>query len=461
MAEILIESAPDKYKQYLRIGDAHNGPTGKDGKINDQKEAERAADLYCRTNVQECQEFLNYLEANGYRDLKITTSTNQNITTNPPASICPPSLAKEGTIPIEGLLTEPAGKRKSVFKTRADISYDLTGDKKSKNKCNDIVSLIEACKPGSEFVLEGGGCRDYRNKGAGTVPLFLSQHPADKKKEPVPVVSGIGFDYTRLRVDLTEATHVQIRVKVMTDKKSPRSKGFVILEIYDADNLAVNIKSSKNPDNRWLPRKDIDLFKVRIPVESTGEWQTLTVPLSRFIDWNRKRSGCNTVDPGVNEDIGDGILNPKKKESFQFQVILEAEDYDKHFGAYISEYAEFVKFERIFSFERLNITIDPAKPGHSKGRVAFIPEKQGIKIINTAPGPRAIETTTIITPDKVEISGFGPPAEVKKTRSAKNFGKTVKEEIQFIRETVLPRAVSAEQKSRLAEITRFLEGLLK
>lgn len=175
-----------------------------------------------------------------------------------------------------------------------------------------------------------------------------------KKQEGPPVVFGVGYKYTRLRKGLSGATHVQVKV-------FPKTKGFLILEIYDADNKKVSVRWSKDPRNHYLPKKDVDLFKVRIPVEPAKDWQTLTVPLSKFVDWNRKREGCNKKLPGINENIGDGKLNPNKGESFQFQLVFEASGYDERASAYIGQKVNFIKYDKDTEFtlpeEKIEIQI--------------------------------------------------------------------------------------------------------
>ncbi|MBI5700764.1 HEAT repeat domain-containing protein [Candidatus Saganbacteria bacterium] len=66
MAEIIIETAPEKYRKFLRIADAHEGLTGYDGKINDNSEALNAAENFCSQDRPRCSEFLEFLEGSGY-----------------------------------------------------------------------------------------------------------------------------------------------------------------------------------------------------------------------------------------------------------------------------------------------------------------------------------------------------------------------------------------------------------
>ena len=66
MADINIEGAPAGYRKYLQMGDVHSGPKGKDGRLNTEGEAKKAADAFCQENdLRSCEEFLSYLDHEG------------------------------------------------------------------------------------------------------------------------------------------------------------------------------------------------------------------------------------------------------------------------------------------------------------------------------------------------------------------------------------------------------------
>ena len=123
-------------------------------------------------------------------------------------------------------------------------------------------------------------------KCKGVVALHFSGIPAEldsvsiNLEEPNPYIGGLGISYSKLPVDLTSATHVQIKVFA-------RTSSTLVVEIYENDGGDPN-KIDKNPDNYWLPEKDDDFWKVVIKLEPTGKWQTLTIPISKFVDWNKK-----------------------------------------------------------------------------------------------------------------------------------------------------------------------------
>ena len=243
---------------------------------------------------------------------------------------CPPLLAHEGTIK-PSMLKRPPGKQRTVMSVNASFSFNIKGN--PRNERNFVHCYVRGVR------MACGNIGPFYNiyRGANSVRLYSA-----KTHSSPPVVSGVGYKYIRVYTrKMAEATHVVVRVV-------PRTKGFIILEIYEADDLGVSIASSKDAKNKWLPRKDVDLFKVRIPIKpkpSRG-WQTLVVPLSAFVDWNRKRTrGCTKYIKGINEDIGDGVLNPLNRESFQFQAILEARKPNVRASADISPYIRFVKYD--------------------------------------------------------------------------------------------------------------------
>lgn len=253
---------------------------------------------------------------------------------------CPPKLSLEGTIKPEDTKIRE-GRPEPIITISAEFTFDLIGKGKAM-LLNDAYHYFPEDRNFS--LIDGGagwcgGHLTYRCE-EGHAPYLDPVTPSSKqKKEKLPpVVSGVGSRYIRPIKDLTQATHVQIGVFSL-------SKGFVILEIYESDDPRIDVEDSKNPKNHWLPGKDVDLFKVRIPVEPSRKWQTFTVPLPKFIDWNRKRTECSKSLPGLNENVGDGILNLKPKESFQFQIILEAEDYGKSMGAKIGRLIKFIRYE--------------------------------------------------------------------------------------------------------------------
>ncbi len=78
MGEIIINNAPQAYRNYLKIGDTHKGEKGNDGGINEISEAKRAAEKFCSEKpTGDCQEFLEYLEQSGYAfpELRIKVAT--------------------------------------------------------------------------------------------------------------------------------------------------------------------------------------------------------------------------------------------------------------------------------------------------------------------------------------------------------------------------------------------------
>lgn len=236
---------------------------------------------------------------------------------------CPPSLAREATVPLKTLKI-PQGRAKTMVSVDAQFSFNIRGNRRNERNLNRCPIRGVACYSRGPFY--------DRYRGRNCVHLR-----AAKTQSSPPVVSGVAYAYIGIYKKLIDATHVVLSVV-------PRSKGFVILEIYEADELGVYVAVSKDPKNKWLPRKDVDLFKVRIPVVPSKKWQQLVVPLSLFVDWNRKRKGCAKSIKGVNEDIGDGVLNPLRGESFQFQVVLEAEKPGMHASAYIGRQVRFVKY---------------------------------------------------------------------------------------------------------------------
>lgn len=323
MAEIIIGNAPRAYRSYLRTAD---NAGNRNGRIDSSNEAVSAAKRFYRAHPTwfgRYHKFLMYIEGKGFK--------------------LRPRLADEGTVPLRHVLVRPRGRKRTLLYTRANYSFDLTGNASSANNRDNHHRRIDWCKTGYATLR---ACLPYLqgHNGGISIPLYLYRHSSRHKREPAPVISGLGYRYTTLWKDVTDATHIEVDVKLMTTRWNPRTRGYIIVEIYDADNRTTSVRRSKNRRNRWLPRRDVDLFKVRIPISSTGRWQTLIIPLSRFIDWNRKRAAIRIPEPGVNETIGDGRLNLKRGESFQVQVILEADGYDRRFGAYVGEYIRLVKY---------------------------------------------------------------------------------------------------------------------
>lgn len=67
MTDIVIANAPPFYQRYLRMGDAQQGDVGFNGKLDDPKEAEFAAENYCSaSSLEDCEKFLGYLESSNY-----------------------------------------------------------------------------------------------------------------------------------------------------------------------------------------------------------------------------------------------------------------------------------------------------------------------------------------------------------------------------------------------------------
>lgn len=80
-----------------------------------------------------------------------------------------------------------------------------------------------------------------------------------------------------------------------------------------------------------------------IKLEPTGSWQTLIIPISKFVDWNRK-IGCKTPIPGINEDVGNGIFDPKKGEALAFQLTFVSDNWGPNSrDIYVGKEVRFIK----------------------------------------------------------------------------------------------------------------------
>ncbi|MBN1282249.1 MAG: hypothetical protein JXA24_00570 [Proteobacteria bacterium] len=230
---------------------------------------------------------------------------------------CPPNLAGEASVGYDPTVV-PDGTRTRIFTSTAEYSFYLVGSRDDGRRYGCFGRWV--------------GCYF----AAGMAPRKV---PASKRESyPVPVVSGVGFKYGRAPNGLNRATHMEVKVLPDTD-------AYLIWEIYDADGPGVSVLKSKDRKNKWLPRSDVDLFKSRVPVAASRAWQTLYLSLARFVDWNRKRSGCESEVRGVNEDVGDGVLNLDEGDSFQVQALLEAKGYDESASAYIYPHVKFVRYE--------------------------------------------------------------------------------------------------------------------
>lgn len=276
--------------------------------LDNDEEAAAAYDKYCSANSQDdCQRFIKYLDSIGYANIK---KTAYYLSASAGAR-CFLDLANESTMQSSELAI-PKGKRTTVLSVDADYKFDVAG-----NSDND-------------------------DRFFESVPKKIYLAPARsayvRDEEKIPLISGVGYSYGVAEANLGEATHVEIKI-------FPETKGYLIVEIYDADSESVSVEGSKVANNHWRPNKDVDQFKVRMPYKPTGKWQTFTIPLEKFVDWNRKKQTCNVNLPGLNENIGDGVLNIKKNESYQLQIMLEAEDFGKKASAYVNPLARFLKFE--------------------------------------------------------------------------------------------------------------------
>jgi hypothetical protein len=181
--------------------------------------------------------------------------------------------------------------------------------------------------------------RPVKYKGVEALHLTgvpaAKDHPSINPREPNPYIGGLGIGYSELPVDLTTATHVQIRV-------FPRTASTMVLEIYENDGGNPK-KIDKNPQNYWLPEKDDDFWKVVIKLEPNGKWQTLTIPIASFVDWNKKID-CPHALKGVNENIGNGIFDPKKGEAMDFQITFVSNNWGlKPRDIYVGKEVKFLK----------------------------------------------------------------------------------------------------------------------
>jgi hypothetical protein len=161
--------------------------------------------------------------------------------------------------------------------------------------------------------------------------------PSINPREPNPYIGGLGISYTSLPVDLTSATHVQIKVFA-------RTSATLLIEIYEND--GGDPKSiDKNPKNFYLPEKDDDFWKVTIKLEPTGRWQTITIPIAKFVDWNKKIN-CSEPIKGVNENIGNGIFDPKKGEAMDFQMTFVSDSWGPEAkDIYVGKEVKFLKIK--------------------------------------------------------------------------------------------------------------------
>jgi hypothetical protein len=162
-------------------------------------------------------------------------------------------------------------------------------------------------------------------------------HPSVNPREPNPYIGGLGIGYSALPVNLTTATHVQIKV-------FPRTSSTLLIEIYENDGgdpKAID----KNPKNFWLPEKDDDFWKVTIKLVPNGKWQTLTIPIAKFVDWNKKIN-CPHEVKGVNENIGNGIFDPKKGEAMDFQLTFVSDSWGPEAkDIYVGKEVKFLKIK--------------------------------------------------------------------------------------------------------------------
>ncbi|MBU1026116.1 MAG: hypothetical protein KKA31_00125 [Candidatus Margulisbacteria bacterium] len=161
-------------------------------------------------------------------------------------------------------------------------------------------------------------------KYKGEQALHLRGTPAAKSNpsinpaEPNPYIGGLGVNFPASPVTLTANDYVQIRV-------FPTTSAALILEIYEDDGGNPN-EIDKYPANYWLPKKDDDFYKAVVQLKPTGKWQTISIPLSKFVDWNKKTS-CSTPIPGINENVGNGKFDPKKGEAMAFQLTFVSDSW--------------------------------------------------------------------------------------------------------------------------------------
>ncbi len=138
MSDVVISDAPQIYQKNLITADAHKGKYGRDGKINDQKEATLAAKLYCARNVGEkCQEFLDYLE-------KFEYSFPQLRTKQPPQIIQGISWLSEDT-----LLYYPDGKIEGAISRENKLIQGV------KCKAESVILFYEGGKLKRATLAEG------------------------------------------------------------------------------------------------------------------------------------------------------------------------------------------------------------------------------------------------------------------------------------------------------------------
>lgn len=151
--------------------------------------------------------------------------------------------------------------------------------------------------------------------------------PSINPNEPNPYIGGLGIEFTSAPQDLTQATHVQLKVLVPKPKDPSVATVNLIVEIYENDGGNPH-SIDKDPNNFYLPEKDDDFWKVVIKLKPTGTWETITLPLASFVDWNKK-TDCPTPIPGINEDVGNGIFDLEKGKALAVQLTLVSNDWDR------------------------------------------------------------------------------------------------------------------------------------
>jgi hypothetical protein len=225
-------------------------------------------------------------------------------------------------------------KAKELFTSNIDnyVNYGITvQDEDNRDQWGNDKSSIPT------LTITETNYRGERALGLRGFPV-AKKHSSINPKDPNPFIGGLwAAHYEALPVDLTGATHVQIKV-------FPRTKTTLIIELYDYDGKepAKEMDSenwctpeklkglktiNKQKHNFCLPVSD-DEFKVVLHLNPAGKWQTLNIPLKYFVDWNKKQNQCSENIPGINEDIGNGKLDPRQGEAFVIQYTLVSQSWD-------------------------------------------------------------------------------------------------------------------------------------
>src|SRR3989338_3152871 len=184
-----------------------------------------------------------------------------------------------------------------------------------------------------------------------------SGHPSINPKDPNPFAGGMAI---ALKDDGRYLPATQLEIWIL-----PETPGTLILELYDQDkptpaNQCADWSTTppgpkdclagglgKDPKNYYLPTTG-DEFVVKLPLNPTGQWQKLVIPLDKFIDWNRRRDFSEKPDAreavrGITEKLGDGLFNPEKGEEVTLQLTLVGHDWKSPINLNIGQTVKFLK----------------------------------------------------------------------------------------------------------------------